>query len=394
VIVCNDPGVWESLHRELSKRYGADYQIVVCDRPAELAARMRDLRAAGLSVALVIGAVDGQDPDGVRQLAAVRAIDPTALRVAAVGWGDWEAIRSVFTAVTLGTIDHWVTRPVQTPAEEFHRSITEFLREWNSQRSGGFEPVQVIGKRWSARSQELRDLFGRHRVPAGSYDAASGRGRQMLADLGLESPELPVVVLRFWADRPVLVNPSNLEIADAFGLMKPISPNEVDVAVVGGGPAGLAAAVGASSEGLRTAVIEHQAVGGQAGTSSMIRNYPGFSQGVSGATLTQEIWRQAWTFGTTFLYMRQAQTLAAKDGHYRLCLSDGNVLTAHTVIIATGATYRRLGIPPLEDMQGRGVFYGATNSEAPAMHGRNVFVAGGGNSPGRPPCIWPSGPAR
>jgi thioredoxin reductase len=384
VIVCREPGAREILHRELSKRYGADYQIVVCDRPAELAPWMRDLLAAGLPVALVIGGVGAQDPDGIEVLAAIRPIDPTALRVAAVGWGDWESVRSIFDAVTVGKIDHWVTRPVQTPAEEFHRSITEFLREWSSQRGGGFEAAQVIGERWSARSQELRDLFSRHRVPAGFYDATSGHARQMLHELGLESPELPVVVLRFGAERSTLVNPSNLQIADAFGLMRPISAEEVfDVAVVGAGPAGLAAAVGASSEGLRTVVVEHEAIGGQAGTSSMIRNYPGFSQGISGAKLAQETWQQAWAFGTTFLYMRQAESLARKDGHYQLRLSDGGVLTSHTVIIATGATYRRLGIPRLEDLQGRGVFYGAAASEAPAMRGQNVFVAGGGNSAGQ-----------
>ena len=384
VIVCREPGARAILNRELSKRYGADYQIVVCDRPAELAPWMRDLLKAGLPVALVIGGVGAQDPDGIEVLAAIRAIDPTALRVAAVRWGDWESVRSIFDAVTVGKIDHWVTRPVQTPAEEFHRSITEFLREWSSGRGGGFEAVRVIGERWSARSQELRDLFSRHRIPAGFYDATSECGRQMLRELGLELPELPVVVLRFGAERPALVNPSNLEIADAFGLMTPISPGEVfDVAVVGAGPAGLAAAVGASSEGLRTVVIEHEAIGGQAGTSSMIRNYPGFSQGISGAKLAQETWQQAWTFGTTFRYMRQAEGLSSKDGHYRLRLSDGSVLTSRTVVIATGATYRRLGIPRLEALQGRGVFYGAAASEAPAMRGRNVFVAGGGNSAGQ-----------
>jgi len=384
VIVCLEPGAREILHVELSKRYGADYQILACGRPAELAACMRDLRKAGLPVALVIGGVGGQDRDGIEVLAAVRAIDPTALRVAAVSWGDWESVRSVFDAVTVGTLDHWVTRPVQAPDEEFHRSVTEFLREWGGQRGGGFEPVRVIGERWSARSQELRDLFARHRVPAGFYDAASGHARQMLAELGLENPDLPVVVFRFGAGRPALVNPSNAEIADAFGVMTPIAHGEVfDLAVVGAGPAGLAAAVGASSEGLRTVVIEHEAVGGQAGTSSMIRNYPGFSQGISGARLAQETWRQAWAFGTTFLYMRQAQHLSGNDGRYRLRLSDGGVLTCRTVLIATGAAYRRLGIPALEDLQGRGVFYGAAASEAPAMRGRTVFVAGGGNSAGQ-----------
>ena len=197
VIVCREPAAREILHRELSKRYGADYQILACGRPAELAAWMRDLRAAGLPVALVIGGVGGQDRDGIGVLSAIRAIDPTALRVAAVSWGDWQSLRSVFSAVTVGTVDHWVDRPVQAPDEEFHRSITELLREWASQRGGGFEPVRVIGQRWSARSQELRDLFARHQVPAGFYDAASGPARQMLGDLGLRPADLPVVVLRF-----------------------------------------------------------------------------------------------------------------------------------------------------------------------------------------------------
>jgi thioredoxin reductase (NADPH) len=345
---------------------------------------MRDLRAAGLPVALVIAGVGPQDPDGIEVLATVRAIDPRALRVAVVGWGDWDAVRSVFDAVSLGTVDHWVNRPVQAPAEEFHHSITEFLRELASQRSGGFEAVRVIGERWSARSQELRDLFARHQIPAGFYDAASRQGQQMLRELGLESPELPVVVLAFAAERRMLVNPSNLEIADAFGLMRPVLPGQVfDVAVVGAGPAGLAAAVGASSEGLSTVMVEDEAVGGQAGTSSMIRNYPGFAQGVSGATLAQEMRRQAWSFGTTFLYMRQAQSLSREDDRYRLALSDGSVLAARTVIIATGVAYRRLGIPVLEDLQGRGVYYGAAASEAPAMRGRTVFVAGGANSAGQ-----------
>jgi thioredoxin reductase (NADPH) len=384
VVVSGDDDTREILRRELFKRYGADYRIVVCDRPGELESWMRDLRAAGQPVALVIGGVGAVDHDGIEVLAAVRAIDPAALRVAAVGWGDWPSVRSVFDAVTLGSLDHWVIGPASAPAEEFHRSITEFLREWASQRGGGFEAVRVIGHRWSARSQELRDVFARYRVPSGFYDAASGQGRQMLREVGLEFADLPVVVLRFAGQARTLVNPSNPEIADAFGLMRPISPGEVfDVAVVGAGPAGLAAAVGASSEGLSTAVVEQEAIGGQAGTSSMIRNYPGFSQGISGAMLAQETWRQAWAFGTTFLHMRQATNVSKQDGRYRLALSDGSVLTARTVIIATGVAYRRLGIPALEDLQGRGVFYGAAASEAPAMRGRHVYVAGGANSAGQ-----------
>ena len=256
---------------------------------------------------MVIGGVGETDPDGIEVLARVRAVDRTVSRVAAVRWGEWDSARPVFEAVTTGKIDHWVTRPVQSPDEEFHESITRFLGEWASLHGGGFEAVQVIGERWSARSQELRDTFSRNGIPIGFYDAGTERGQQMLEELRPESAELPVVVIRFGGQRSALANPSNLEIAEAFGLMTPIPDGEVfDVAVVGAGPAGLAAAVYASSEGLRTVVVEREAIGGQAATSSMIRNYPGFAQGVSGARLAFAAYQQAWFFGTTFLFMRQA----------------------------------------------------------------------------------------
>ena len=146
----------EMLGRELSRRYGADYQIVVCDKPAELASRVRELLRAGTPVALVIGAVGEADPDGIEVLAQIRDVDPTVSRVAAVRWGAWDTARPIFDAITMGKLDHWVLRTVQSPDEEFHRSITQFLGEWQGERDGGFEAVQLIGDRWSARSQELR----------------------------------------------------------------------------------------------------------------------------------------------------------------------------------------------------------------------------------------------
>jgi thioredoxin reductase len=384
VVVGRDAKALQTLGRELSGRYGADYRIVVCGEPAQLDARVRDLLHAGTPVALVIGDVGEGDPDSIEVLARVRAIDATVSRVATFRWGEWDAGRPIFDAITMGKIDHWVIRPVQSPDEDFHQSITQFLGEWRSERSGGFEAVHVIGEQWSARSQELRDTFSRNGIPIGFYDAGSARGRQMLTGLGLESAELPVVVLRFDGQQSALANPSNLEIADAFGLMTPIPDGEVDVAVVGAGPAGLAAAVYASSEGLRTVLVEREAIGGQAGTSSMIRNYPGFGQGVTGARLALAAYQQALFFGTTFLFMRQLDGLFRQDdGHYLLRLSGGGTLTARTVIIATGVTYRRLGVPSLEDLHGRGVFYGAGVSEAPAMRGQQVFVIGGGNSAGQ-----------
>src|SRR5215472_16438363 len=384
IVVSRDATTLETLETELSKRYSADYDVVICSQPAELETRIREQLTAGTPVALVIGGVSAQDPDGTDILAAVRSVDPTASRVAAARWGEFEWARPLFDAVAVGEIDHWVMLPVQTPDEDFHAAITGFLSESSSRRDGGFEALWVIGERWSARSQELRDMFSRNGIPIGFYEAISEQGQHMLRELGLVAPELPVIVLRFGSKRSTLVNPTNLEIADAFGLMTPIPPEEVfDVAVIGAGPAGLAAAVYASSEGLRTVVVEGEAIGGQAGTSSMIRNFPGFSQGVSGSRLAWEAWQQAWLFGTTYLFMRHVQGLSGEMGRLQLRLSDGSSLTARTVVIATGASYRRLGVPSLEDLQGRGVFYGAGVSEAPAMRGRKVFVIGGGNSAGQ-----------
>jgi len=368
VIVDDDPDERETLSRELAKRYEADYRIVVCDAPAELDTRIKEVIADGTPVALVIGGVGEADRVGIEVLARVRAIDPTASRVAAVRWGAWDTARPIFDAITMGHLDHWVMRPVQSPDEEFHQSITQFLEEWSSDQAGTFEAVRVIGEHWSARSQELRDTFSRNGIPIGFYDANSDRGRQ----------------IHFDGQQSALANPSNLEIAEAFGMTAPIPAGDVfDVTVVGAGPAGLAAAVYASSEGLRTVVVELEAIGGQAGTSSMIRNYPGFAQGVSGARLAFAAYQQAWFFGTTFLFMRQPVGLSREDGRYRLELSDGSTLTSRTVIISTGATYRQLGVPALEDLQGRGVFYGTAVSEAPAMRGRQVYVIGGGNLAGQ-----------
>jgi thioredoxin reductase (NADPH) len=384
VVVSHDAGIRDTLSRELSGRYAADYQIVVCDSPASLDAHVTNLVRTGTPVALVVGGLGTEDPDGIEVLAGIRAIDPTASRVVAVRWGAWETARPIFDAVTLGKIDHWMYRPKETPDEDFHSSVTQFLSEWSQLRDGGFEAVQMIGERWSPRSQELRDMFSRNGIPIGFYDADSDRGRQLLRDQDLESPELPVMVLHFAAERPTLANPSDLELAEAFGLMTPIPEGEVfDVAVVGAGPAGLAAAVYASSEGLRTVVIERVAIGGQAGTSSMIRNYPGFAQGISGSKLAFAAYQQAWLFGTMFLFMRQVEDLSGEEGRYRLRLSDGNTLTARSVVLATGVSYRRLGAPELEKMLGRGLFYGAGVSEAAAMRGRRVFVVGGGNSAGQ-----------
>ena len=377
-----DPAVREEIAAELRKRYSADYSILVGGTVEELAAELAS--APNRPLALVLGGYSANEPAGLEAIASLSAAYPQALRAAVVRWGELDIAELLFAAITAGQLDAWVYRPGSSGDEEFHLAVTELLDEWSSRSGAAYEAVQVIGERWAPRSTELRDMFIRNHVPTGFYEAGSEAGGELLTSLGLENPELPVVVLRFRPNRPVLINPNAMEIAAAFGLLDSVaSEPPFDVAVLGAGPAGLSAAVYAASEGLRTIVLEPLAMGGQAGSSSLIRNYLGFPRGISGARLAANAYSQAWSFGATFLWSRSVVNIAS-DGDLRvLALSDGSTVRTRTVVVATGAEWRRLGVDSLEALRGRGVFYGAAVSEARAMTGKNVFVLGGGNSAGQ-----------
>jgi thioredoxin reductase (NADPH) len=384
VVVARDPQSFALLQRELSTRYGADYDCRFARTAEEYRAELDSLRREEAPVALVLAALGPGDEDGVALAAWARGPHPTARRAIGVRWGDFDRTAEVFRAAGAGAIDFFLLLPRHRRDEEFHRALTESLEDWGSGMAGGYEPVRLLDHRWSLRGSELRDTFARNRIPVGFHDLDTEPGRRALAELGLEDPPLPVVVIRFTPEPRVLLDPTDLAIAEAFGLAAPVDAATVrDVVIIGAGPAGLAAAVYAASEGLLTAVVEARAVGGQAGTSSLIRNYPGFPRGLSGAKLAGSSFEQSWAFGAEYVFMREAVALETAGDLHTVRLSDGSRLPTRAVVVATGVAYRRLDLPELDALQGRGVFYGAATTEAPAFRGRRVAVVGGGNSAGQ-----------
>jgi thioredoxin reductase (NADPH) len=370
----------QALARELERRYGADYRIMSSASPEQALTGLEQLRGEGAEVPLVLADQRMPGRTGAQFLARVRELYPTARRVLLISWGDQSAPAAVVEAAALGQIDFYLPKPVWSPDEQFHRAITEALAEWRRQQGGQFAAVTVIGKEQSARVHELRDLLTRNNVPFGFHRADSEEGSAALQRLGLDQSGGPVVTLYTGV---VLTDPANAEVAEALGVNIRPAETTYDVAIVGAGPAGLAAAVYGASEGLRTVLLEREAFGGQAGTTSLIRNYLGFPRGVSGAELAGRAYEQAWMFGTQFVYGNPATSLATDGDLCIIGLQDGSAVTSRAVVIATGVSYRRLAVPELEPLAGAGMFYGAATTEARAMTGKQAFVVGGGNSAGQ-----------
>jgi thioredoxin reductase (NADPH) len=372
------------LGSELRRRYGGDYEVVVCADYAHARAVLEGLRRWQREVALVIACYGPDDRDGLDFLRRAYSLHPSAKRAICAIWGDFGSTTDVFAAIGQGHAELLLLRPERSRDEEFHGAIVDALDDWHLAQGIGFEAVRIIGEQRDERTHSLRDSFGRNHIPVGFHQVGTESATRLLAGLGLTEPELPVVQLAFTSPPTTLEAPTDLEIAEAFGLMAPLSPDRVyDVVVVGAGPSGLAAAVYASSEGLSTLVVEQQAVGGQAGTSSLIRNYPGFSRGVSGAHLAFRSFQQAWAFGTEYSFMRPVEMLGTEGDLRTVSMADGSRVMARSVVIATGVDYRRLDVPELESLVGRGVYYGAAVAEAPSMVGEDVYVVGGGNSAGQ-----------
>ena len=406
---------------QLRGRYGGDYQVV-CESSAEAAlGALEGFAAAGEDVAVVLSDLWMPGMNGTEFLSRAHLLHPTAKRTLLVERDDTTVREPILRAMALGQIDYYVTKPSPiSPDEQFHRVIAEFLDEWTSANRPGFVAIRIVGEPDTPRSHEMKDRWSRSGVPFEFYPPDSDGGRALLARWDKTQEELPVVIL---FDRQALAAPTNEEVVAAFAESIPfdvsVEPEErsFDLVVVGAGPAGLAAAVNGASEGLRTLVVDGEAMGGQAGTSSLIRNYLGFPRGIGGSELAARAYQQAWLFGASFQFERRVTALSRRltsegtpnssrngacndtgngarkngardvvDGESEdlvVTLSDGTELLSRAVVIATGASYRRLGVPDLEALQGAGVFYAAVASEAQALEGEEVYVVGGGNSAGQ-----------
>lgn len=382
LVVDDDPAALADVERELTDRYARHYDVVCVRSPAEVCSRLEELAAEGTDVALVMAGQDLDGTTGGAVLEDVRSVHPRAIRVLLVEWGSWgdrDVGGAIFDGIASGRFEHYVLRPGISPDEQFHLSISSLLLDWaESQRAAPFT-VHVIGEEWSGRAYELRSVLQRCAVPHRFCLADSPEGRP-LVEAAPEDAELPLIV---FPNGRMLANPTNAEIALAVG--GPVDPGRMDfdVVIVGGGPAGLSAAVYGASEGFGTLVIDSGGIGGQATSSSLIRNYLGFPRGISGRQLAQAAYSQAWVFGSDFLFMQTVSDLQRDGDQLVVTLSDGPRIRTTAVLLATGASYRRLGVPSLEELNGAGVYYGGSTSEAPAMSGRDVYVVGGANSAGQ-----------
>jgi thioredoxin reductase (NADPH) len=331
----------------------------------------------GRETALVIADLWLREQSGVDFLIQVRERHGDAQRAIMVDYGDRTAAWPMLRALTLSQIDFRIVKPWVSPEEWLYRQVSEALGVWWREHRSTFEAVTLIGQQWMPRSHSLRDLLARNPVPYGFHPAESDEGRRLMVEHNLSDEQLPAAVLY---DGRVLTNPSDVDVAAALGVLTTPSAETFDLAIVGAGPAGLAAAVYAASEGLRTLVIEQQAVGGQAGSSTMIRNYPGFPYGISGDDLAARTYEQARLFGAEFIFMRHAVSLTAREHTRVIMLADAGEVLSKSVLIATGVHERGLGVEALDRLYGAGVFYGSASAEARALEGDDVYVAGAGNS--------------
>jgi thioredoxin reductase (NADPH) len=375
--VDDDVSVLEAVVQDLRRKYGETYRIMrAASGPAALDT-LAQLKTREEPVALIISDQRMPGMTGVEMLERARDIYPDARRILLTAYADTEAaIRAINTA----RIHYYLNKPWDPPEEKLYPVVNDLLDDWQAGFLPPFEGLRVIGHRWSLNDHRLRNFLSRNHVPYRWIDVSAGdEGLNLLKERELDPEKVPVVLL---SDGTVLVDPDLETLAGSVGLRVQAAQDFYDIVVVGAGPAGLAAAVYGASEGLRTVVIEPEAPGGQAGSSSRIENYLGFPSGVTGADLGRRAYAQAARFGAEFVTQRA--TGMRIDGQYRfLQLADGREISSHCVLLAPGVQYRKLDIPGADRLTGRGIYYGAALVEALACQGEEVFMVGGANSAGQ-----------
>ena len=378
-VVDEDPAVVEMLAGDLERRFHADYRIMGETSAKAALEELGALRDSGEQVALIICFESMRAMPGSELLARSRSSHPNAKRILLIDQGDQRMLEVIAHGMALGHVEYYLTKPWRPRQHLLYPVVGEALVAWTRFNWPGFALVRIVGDRWYPASYELRDALERNNVPYAFYDRDSPEGAELLQQLD-EVPDNPVV---FLADGRVLTSYTRAEIAEAVGA--PVRPrhSSYDLVVVGAGPAGLSAAVYGASEGLSTLVLESTAMGGQAGTSSRIRNFLGFPAGISGGELAERAFQQAWMFGAEFVFINGATGLSAQGDGLVVTLAEGGQVSARAVVLATGVAYRKLDAPGIADLIGAGVFYGSALSEAPAVKDQDVFIVGAGNSAGQ-----------
>jgi thioredoxin reductase (NADPH) len=386
VVIDDDPTALDTIERDLNQRFERDYRIVTAASPAEGIEILSSLATGGGPVALIAASLHMTETTGPELLDAGYILHRHAVRVLLIAPTSRGNVAAVDTlpelrhALALGRADRAIAKGWASPEEWFYPQIQSALSDWAAAHLPRREVVRVIGHRWDPATHDLRDALDRNVIPFGYYEAGAPEGQALLAAAGAAEASLPVVLFEQGFS---LSQPAPRDVVEALGAGNQPGEAVYDVVILGAGPAGLAAAVNAASEGLHTLVIEPVALGGQAGSSSRIRNYLGFPQGASGRELTSRAYEQALLFGVNFLFMREAVALASENGHFLVHLAGCAPARARSVIVSIGVRYRRLGIPALERLVGAGVYYGSAAVEAPGMGGKPVFVVGGANSAGQ-----------
>ncbi|TNC48666.1 FAD-dependent oxidoreductase [Mumia zhuanghuii] len=375
--VDDDPAVSRAIARDLRRRYGEDYRIVRAESGDAALEALKELRLRGEEVAVILADHRMPRMTGIEFLEQAMDLFPYARRVLVTAYADTDA---AIDAINLVDLDHYLLKPWDPPEEKLFPVIDEQLRAWSAAERHPVAETKLVGHRWSARSSAVREFLARNQVPYRWFSSESSDARALFTAADLDDPELPVVVT---PAGDVLVAPSDADLAERVGLVTRPSADFYDLIVVGGGPAGLSAALYGASEGLRTVLVERIATGGQAGQSSRIENYLGFPDGVSGAQLTERARRQALKFGAELVTTRDAVGLDVNGSARSVRFADGSTLDAQTVILAAGVSYRRLDGPRLDAMAGRGLYYGSALTNVAACAGQDVYVVGGANSAGQ-----------